>query len=188
MTWGLWFPRVLLFFLQPITTGGVNYKDQPWHSECLACFSCRKPLSGTRFTSHEEKVYCVDCYKSTVAKKCNGCQDPITGMNVHSHTQTNVFIFRSCQPLFFQSAVHFELKWQINLLFLIQQDLDRLPMWWTTRVALGTITVLTVRNAVLTWRKSSLYLTMETFTVLTVPRNCSSPGRHCGIRLHQKKY
>ncbi|ROL54362.1 Adhesion G-protein coupled receptor G4 [Anabarilius grahami] len=64
---------------KPITTGGVNYQDQPWHSECFVCSSCRKPLAGTSFTSHEEKVYCVDCYKSTVAKKCSGCQNPITG-------------------------------------------------------------------------------------------------------------
>uniref|UniRef100_A0A8C1HG21 Four and a half LIM domains protein 1 n=1 Tax=Cyprinus carpio carpio TaxID=630221 RepID=A0A8C1HG21_CYPCA len=64
---------------KPITTGGVNYQDQPWHSECFVCSSCRKPLAGTSFTSHEEKVYCVDCYKSTVAKKCSSCQNPITG-------------------------------------------------------------------------------------------------------------
>uniref|UniRef100_A0A672QHE1 Four and a half LIM domains 1b n=1 Tax=Sinocyclocheilus grahami TaxID=75366 RepID=A0A672QHE1_SINGR len=75
----LLFPHVLALFLQPITTGGVNYQDQPWHSECFVCSSCRKPLAGTHFTSHEEKVYCVDCYKSTVAKKCSGCQNPITG-------------------------------------------------------------------------------------------------------------
>uniref|UniRef100_A0A4W5N793 Four and a half LIM domains 1b n=1 Tax=Hucho hucho TaxID=62062 RepID=A0A4W5N793_9TELE len=55
-----------------ITTGGVNYQEQPWHSECFVCSSCRKPLAGTRFTSHEEKAFCVDCYKTTVAKKCFG--------------------------------------------------------------------------------------------------------------------
>ncbi|XP_012691238.1 four and a half LIM domains protein 1b [Clupea harengus] len=64
---------------QAITTGGVNYQDQPWHSECFVCTKCRKPLAGTRFTSHEEKAFCVDCYKTTVAKKCTGCHNPITG-------------------------------------------------------------------------------------------------------------
>ncbi|MCI4387916.1 hypothetical protein PGIGA_G00079510 [Pangasianodon gigas] len=64
---------------KPITAGGVNYQDQPWHSECLVCVVCVKPLAGTRFTSHEQKLYCVDCYKTNVAKKCSGCQNPITG-------------------------------------------------------------------------------------------------------------
>ncbi|XP_064206702.1 four and a half LIM domains protein 1-like isoform X1 [Anguilla rostrata] len=64
---------------QAITSGGVTYQDQPWHSDCFVCHTCRKPLAGTRFTSHEEHAYCVDCYKSTVAKKCSGCQSPITG-------------------------------------------------------------------------------------------------------------
>lgn len=67
------------FSPQPITTGGISYQDQPWHSECFVCHTCRKGLAGTRFTSHEEQVYCVDCYKTSVAKQCNGCKNPITG-------------------------------------------------------------------------------------------------------------
>lgn len=90
-------------FLQPITTGGVNYQDQPWHSECFVCSSCRKPLAGTSFTSHEEKVYCVDCYKSTVAKKCNGCQNPITGLNPHS---THIHMHNSRLYAFFLNVVY----------------------------------------------------------------------------------
>lgn len=69
----------LPLFTQPITSGGISYQDQPWHSECFVCQTCRKPLAGTRFTSHESHVYCVDCYKTDVAKKCNGCKNPITG-------------------------------------------------------------------------------------------------------------
>ncbi len=89
----LLFPHVLALFLQPITTGGVNYQDQPWHSECFVCSSCRKPLAGTSFTSHEEKVYCVDCYKTTVAKKCSSCQNPITGLNPHTHMHWHTLLF-----------------------------------------------------------------------------------------------
>uniref|UniRef100_H2L7X1 Four and a half LIM domains 1 n=1 Tax=Oryzias latipes TaxID=8090 RepID=H2L7X1_ORYLA len=62
-----------------ITSGGISYQDQPWHSECFVCQTCRKPLAGSRFTSHENHVYCVDCYKTDVAKKCHGCKNPITG-------------------------------------------------------------------------------------------------------------
>uniref|UniRef100_A0A4W5QE80 Four and a half LIM domains 1a n=1 Tax=Hucho hucho TaxID=62062 RepID=A0A4W5QE80_9TELE len=72
LTWRFFSP-------QPITSGGISYQDQPWHSECFVCRTCRKGLAGTRFTSHEEHVYCVDCYKTSVAKQCNGCKNPITG-------------------------------------------------------------------------------------------------------------
>lgn len=69
----------------------MTYQDQPWHSQCFVCHSCRKPLAGRSFTSQDERVYCVECYKSCVAKKCGGCLNPITGqgvcMRVHTHTQ-----------------------------------------------------------------------------------------------------
>uniref|UniRef100_A0A3Q3J4J1 Four and a half LIM domains protein 1 n=1 Tax=Monopterus albus TaxID=43700 RepID=A0A3Q3J4J1_MONAL len=66
---------------QPITSGGVSYQDHPWHSECFVCNTCRKPLAGARFTSHENNIYCVDCFKTDVAKKCHGCNNPITGQS-----------------------------------------------------------------------------------------------------------
>ncbi|XP_018598752.1 four and a half LIM domains protein 1-like [Scleropages formosus] len=73
------FAKVCVHCKQAITSGGVSYQEQPWHSKCFVCYSCQKPLAGSSFTSHEEHVYCVDCYKSCVAKKCRGCQNPITG-------------------------------------------------------------------------------------------------------------
>uniref|UniRef100_A0A8C2CL11 Four and a half LIM domains protein 1 n=1 Tax=Cyprinus carpio TaxID=7962 RepID=A0A8C2CL11_CYPCA len=64
---------------EAITSGGITYQDQPWHSECFVCNTCKKPLAGARFTAHEDQFYCVNCYKADVAKKCSGCQNPITG-------------------------------------------------------------------------------------------------------------
>lgn len=64
---------------QPITSGGIRYQEQPWHSDCFRCHTCRKALAETRFTTHEKNVYCVDCFKTDVAKKCHGCKNPITG-------------------------------------------------------------------------------------------------------------
>lgn len=49
------------------------------------CHTCRKPLADTRFTSHENNVYCVDCFKTDVAKKCQGCKNPITGQSPSSN-------------------------------------------------------------------------------------------------------
>lgn len=65
--------------VQAITSGGVSYQDQPWHSHCFVCSSCSKALAGVSFTKHEDRVFCVECYKNSVAKKCGGCQNPITG-------------------------------------------------------------------------------------------------------------
>uniref|UniRef100_A0A8D2LGU6 Four and a half LIM domains 1 n=1 Tax=Varanus komodoensis TaxID=61221 RepID=A0A8D2LGU6_VARKO len=68
-----------------ITSGGVSYQDQPYHSECFVCATCTKKLGGQRFTAVEDQFYCVDCYKSFVAKKCNGCKNPITGGPARLH-------------------------------------------------------------------------------------------------------
>nr|XP_044995536.1 four and a half LIM domains protein 1-like [Jaculus jaculus] len=64
---------------QPIMSGGVTYQDQPWHAECFVCAVCSKTLAGQRFAVVEDQFYCVDCYKNSVAKKCAGCKNPITG-------------------------------------------------------------------------------------------------------------
>ncbi|XP_063793519.1 four and a half LIM domains protein 1 isoform X1 [Pseudophryne corroboree] len=69
----------------PITTGGITYQDQPWHGDCFVCETCHKKLSGQRFTAVEDHYYCVDCYKTFVAKKCSGCNNPITGFGKGSN-------------------------------------------------------------------------------------------------------
>ncbi|TNN37117.1 Four and a half LIM domains protein 2 [Liparis tanakae] len=66
--------------LQAITTGGVTYQEKPWHRECFQCISCRKPLSGQRFTSKENYPYCLECFSSLYAKKCVSCTKAITSL------------------------------------------------------------------------------------------------------------
>uniref|UniRef100_A0A673YDB2 Four and a half LIM domains 1b n=1 Tax=Salmo trutta TaxID=8032 RepID=A0A673YDB2_SALTR len=44
------FAKICVSCKQVLTTGGVNYQEQPWHSECF-------------------KAFCVDWYKTTVAKR-----------------------------------------------------------------------------------------------------------------------
>ena len=63
-----------------ITTGGVTYKNEPWHRECFTCTHCNTQLAGQRFTSKDEKPYCADCYGELFAKRCFACTRPITGM------------------------------------------------------------------------------------------------------------
>ncbi|XP_054988150.1 four and a half LIM domains protein 1-like [Sorex araneus] len=71
-----------------ITNGGVTYQDQPWHSECFVCAHCFKELAGERFTTVEDRYYCVDCYKNVVATKCAQCKNPITGFGKGSSVVT----------------------------------------------------------------------------------------------------
>lgn len=63
-----------------ITTGGVTYKNDPWHRECFTCTHCQIPLAGQRFTSRDEKPYCADCFGELFAKRCTACTKPITGI------------------------------------------------------------------------------------------------------------
>uniref|UniRef100_A0A914DKM7 Uncharacterized protein n=1 Tax=Acrobeloides nanus TaxID=290746 RepID=A0A914DKM7_9BILA len=63
-----------------ISTGGVTYKNEPWHRECFCCTQCNASLAGQRFTSKDEKPYCANCYGELFAKRCNSCVKPITGI------------------------------------------------------------------------------------------------------------
>uniref|UniRef100_H0WVZ0 Four and a half LIM domains 2 n=4 Tax=Strepsirrhini TaxID=376911 RepID=H0WVZ0_OTOGA len=65
---------------KPITTGGVTYREQPWHKECFVCTACKKQLSGQRFTARDEFAYCLSCFCDLYAKKCAGCTNPISGL------------------------------------------------------------------------------------------------------------
>lgn len=63
-----------------ITSGGVTYKNEPWHRECFTCTNCNTSLAGQRFTSRDEKPYCADCFGDLFAKRCTSCVRPITGI------------------------------------------------------------------------------------------------------------
>ncbi|GLG92991.1 Protein prickle [Gryllus bimaculatus] len=63
-----------------ITSGGVTYKNEPWHRECFTCTNCNTSLAGQRFTSRDEKPYCAECFGELFAKRCTSCSKPITGV------------------------------------------------------------------------------------------------------------
>jgi hypothetical protein len=71
---------VYVGLLQIITSGGVTYKNEPWHRECFTCTHCNTSLAGQRFTSRDEKPYCADCFGELFAKRCTACSKPITGL------------------------------------------------------------------------------------------------------------
>lgn len=65
----------------PIGKGGIVYNNCPWHRDCFCCSHCQRVLGRERFTSVEDRPYCVDCYGQLFAKKCSTCTKPITGVD-----------------------------------------------------------------------------------------------------------
>lgn len=63
-----------------ITTTGVVYKEENYHSECFVCFACQTNLAEVKFITHEDQPYCMECHANNFAKKCLRCDDPISGV------------------------------------------------------------------------------------------------------------
>lgn len=87
-----------------ITSGGVTYKNEPWHRECFTCTHCNNQLAGQRFTSKDEKPYCAECYGELFAKRCTACTKPITGIGgtrfisfEDRHWHNDCFLCASCK-------------------------------------------------------------------------------------------
>jgi len=87
-----------------ITSGGVTYKNDPWHRECFCCTHCNIQLAGQRFTSKDDKPYCADCYGELFAKRCFACSKPITGIGgtrfisfEERHWHNDCFICAMCK-------------------------------------------------------------------------------------------
>ncbi|XP_065209760.1 four and a half LIM domains protein 3-like isoform X2 [Planococcus citri] len=87
-----------------ITSGGVTYKNEPWHRECFTCTNCNASLAGQRFTSRDDKPYCAECFGELFAKRCISCSKPITGIGgtrfisfEDRHWHNDCFICASCK-------------------------------------------------------------------------------------------
>ncbi|XP_044742918.1 four and a half LIM domains protein 2-like isoform X2 [Chrysoperla carnea] len=86
-----------------ITSGGVTYKNEPWHRECFTCYKCNTSLAGQRFTSRDDKPYCAECFGELFAKRCTACSKPITGIGgtrfisfEERHWHNDCFVCASC--------------------------------------------------------------------------------------------
>lgn len=86
-----------------IISGGVTYKNDPWHKECFTCTNCNTSLAGQRFTSRESKPYCAECFGEMFAKRCFSCKKPIVGIGStrfisfeDRHWHNDCFICAAC--------------------------------------------------------------------------------------------
>ncbi|XP_011312453.1 prickle-like protein 3 isoform X4 [Fopius arisanus] len=87
-----------------ITSGGVTYKNEPWHRDCFTCTHCNNSLAGQRFTSRDDKPYCAECFGELFAKRCTSCAKPITGIGgtrfisfEDRHWHNDCFICAGCK-------------------------------------------------------------------------------------------
>lgn len=62
-----------------VMSGGVLYKNEPYHRECLKCFHCNRSVHNVKFTSRADKPYCLPCHGELFARKCTECSTPIIG-------------------------------------------------------------------------------------------------------------
>uniref|UniRef100_A0A3Q3KCH3 LIM zinc-binding domain-containing protein n=1 Tax=Monopterus albus TaxID=43700 RepID=A0A3Q3KCH3_MONAL len=67
---------------KPITTGGVNYCDQPWHKEWLVCTGCKYQLADQWLTSWDDFAFCLNCSCNLFAKKCHSCSSLLFSFQV----------------------------------------------------------------------------------------------------------
>ena len=42
--------------------------DNPWHKDCLKCYSCGKRLETATMHEHEDDPYCLPCHNKQVAE------------------------------------------------------------------------------------------------------------------------
>jgi len=55
----------------------------------LSCFNCSLNLTGHRYILRDDKPFCIQCYESLFANKCEECKQPIgTDFKVNSAIQS----------------------------------------------------------------------------------------------------
>src|SRR5690349_11822521 len=58
------------------------FEKQDFHPECFCCSSCNSVLDIQGFYTHEQKLFCTNCYESNFLPKCAHCNKPIVGVEL----------------------------------------------------------------------------------------------------------
>lgn len=57
----------------------LQHNKRCWHAECFKCAVCRAWLVDGQFHEMEDSLMCNTCFIEKMSKKCELCQQPITG-------------------------------------------------------------------------------------------------------------
>lgn len=58
---------------QPILDNIINALNKHWHSSCFLCHSCKESINNQSFTTNNERLFHVNCYKEEFFEKCFLC-------------------------------------------------------------------------------------------------------------------
>lgn len=61
---------------------GMKLQDKVYHRKCFTCSACGGELVGKKFTIQQKKPFCYDCYLKLHSRRCNKCNEYITGTYV----------------------------------------------------------------------------------------------------------
>jgi len=61
---------------------GMKLQDKVYHRKCFLCAGCNGDLVGKKFAMQDNKPFCYDCYLQRYSKRCNKCNEYITGAYV----------------------------------------------------------------------------------------------------------
>jgi hypothetical protein len=55
----------------------VTMEPAPEAVNVLCCFNCNLNLTGFRYILRDDKPFCIKCYESLFANRCEECKDAI---------------------------------------------------------------------------------------------------------------
>jgi len=58
---------------------GMKLQDKIYHRKCFLCSGCSGELVGKKFAMQDNKPFCYDCYLERYSKRCNKCNEYVTG-------------------------------------------------------------------------------------------------------------
>ena len=61
---------------------GMKLQDKIYHRKCFLCAGCNGELVGKKFAMQDNKPFCYDCYLQRYSKRCNKCNEYVTGAYV----------------------------------------------------------------------------------------------------------
>ena len=72
--------KCLVILFQRIDNEGVCYQSRLFHKSCFQCHNCHSDLDPSKFTTKDNRFYCVPCYSNLFCNTCFSCNLAIFGI------------------------------------------------------------------------------------------------------------